>query len=249
MKQILDICLSENVPEGRVCQKVPTGIKRSAVFVVSLEAVDEMDLTTDDYGIYGSHSSPNEEVEVVFDDHGKMSNFVSLRSRTAEPGESPSPRLGGERVTVRRQYSWHSQTKDYKRIIIRVVHKEELLRFAIVQYQVNIPETDLTFQKAHGNRRLRIEPHVRTKPSLLNRMRSMGSSHSAKQTIQELEREAGGLSGFASPSEISRDRQQVYNQFKKVKGRVKSRSTGPSKAPEVTKLLAMQQGCQVLSQR
>ena len=240
IKQILDICLSENVPEGRVCQNVPTEVKRSAVFVVNLEAVDEMDLTTDDCGIYGSHSSPNEEVDVLLEDRGEVSDFVTLRGRTAEATGSPCP--GWERVTVRRQYSWHSQTKDYKRIIIKVVHKEELLRLAIVQYQVNIPETDLIFQKPHANRQVRIEPHVRTKPSLLNRMRSMGSNHSLKHAIQELEKKAGGLSGISSPSEIPRDRQQVYNQFRKVKGHVKSRSTGPSKAPEVTKLLAMQQG-------
>lgn len=133
--------------------------------MVNLEAVDEMDLTTDDCGIYGSHSSPNEEVDVLLEDRGEVSDFVTLRGRTAEATGSPCP--GWERVTVRRQYSWHSQTKDYKRIIIKVVHKEELLRLAIVQYQVNIPETDLIFQEPHTNRQVRIEPHVRTKPLII----------------------------------------------------------------------------------
>lgn len=84
MKEILDICLSEDVPEECVCQRVPTGITKSAVFVVNLEAVDDKDLTTDDCGIYGSHSSPSEEVDVVLDVHGKVSNFVTVRGTGAD---------------------------------------------------------------------------------------------------------------------------------------------------------------------
>lgn len=103
------------------------------------------------------------------------------------------------------------------------------------------PDTEAIFQKAHGNRRLRIEPHVRTKPSVLKKIHSMGSSYSAKHIIQEIEKEAGGLAVISSLSLISRDRQQIYNQLNKVKGRVKSRSTRPSKAPELNRLLAMQQ--------
>ena len=125
MKEIPDICLSEDVPEECVCQRVPTGITKSAVFVVNLEAVDDKDLTTDDCGIYGSHSSPSEEVNVVLDIHGKVSNFVTVRGTGAE--ERNLSRLGGERVCVRRHYSWHSQTKDYKRLIVKVVHGGELL--------------------------------------------------------------------------------------------------------------------------
>ena len=34
---------------------------------------------------------------------------------------------------------------------------------------------------------------------------------------------------------------QVYNQLRKVEGRIKSRSTGPNKIPSLTKLLSLQQ--------
>ena len=46
---------------------------------------------------------------------------------------------------------------------------------------------------------------------------------------------------MVSPSDIPKDRQQVYNQLRKVEGRKKARSTGPSKAPDITKLLSLQQ--------
>ena len=114
MKQILAICLSECVPVDHVCQRVPTEVKRSAVFVVNLEAVAEMDLSTDDCGIYGSHSSPNEEVEVLIDDRGKVSQFTTIRCKNEEGSGRPCPKPGWERVTVHRQYSWHTQTKGYK---------------------------------------------------------------------------------------------------------------------------------------
>ena len=71
----------------------------------------------------------------------------------------------------------------------------------------------------------------------------MGHKSSAKQIISEIEQKAGrgGVVSVVSPSDIPRDRQQVYHQLRRVEGRKKARSTGPSKAPDITKLLPLQQ--------
>ena len=69
----------------------------------------------------------------------------------------------------------------------------------------------------------------------------MGDKGSAKQIITEIEKKAVGVVSVVSPSDLPRDRQQVYNQLRRVEGRKKARSTGPSKAPDITKLLSLQQ--------
>ena len=69
----------------------------------------------------------------------------------------------------------------------------------------------------------------------------MGHKSSAKQIISEPEKKPGGIASVVSSSVIPRDRQQVYNQLRRVEGRKKARSTGPSKAPDITKLLSLQQ--------
>ena len=69
----------------------------------------------------------------------------------------------------------------------------------------------------------------------------MGHKSSAKQIISETEKKPGGIASVVFSSVIPRDRQQVYNQLRRVEGRKKARSTGPSKAPDITKLLSLQQ--------
>ena len=59
-KEVMDICVGQNVPEEKICSRVPTGITESTVFVVDLEAVQFQDLTVDDNGVYGAHSSPSD---------------------------------------------------------------------------------------------------------------------------------------------------------------------------------------------
>ena len=64
---------------------------------------------------------------------------------------------------------------------------------------------------------------------------------SAKKIISHIQEETGGVVSISSPSNIPRDRQQVYNQLRRVEGKKKSRSTGPAKPPDITKLLSLQQ--------
>ena len=130
-------------------------------------------------------------------------------------------------------------------MIAKVEHEEKFLQFAVVQYTVNMScdEAKMLFATpANSRKRGRPSvPQVRTKPSVLERMREMGSKSSAKQIINNIQNELGGVVSISSPSDIPRDRQQVYNQLRKVEGRKKARSTGPAKSPDITKLLSLQQ--------
>ena len=240
-KQILDIRVNQEVPKERICSRVPTGVTESAVFVVDLEAVNYRDLTVDDNGVYGAHSSPSEEFQVFLDGQGKISAMTRIGRSNSKTERSLLSVF--DHFTIRRQYSWSRQSKDFRRMIAKVEHEDKFLRLAVVQYTVKMTpkEAQLLLSKPYGNSRSSSEPHVRTKPSVLEGIREMSHKGSAKQIISEIEKKAGGVVSVVSPSDIPRDRQQVYNQLRKVEGRKKARSTGPSKAPDITKLLSLQQ--------
>ena len=129
---------------------------------------------------------------------------------------------------------------DYRRLIAKVEHDGKFFQLAVVWYIVNTNDTSQLFKRLYGNC-VSHEPHIRTKPSVLAKIRGMGTTGSAKQIISKIEKVCNDVAAVPLVSYLPRERQQVYNQLKKVDGRTKSRSTGPSKAPSFTKLLMLQQ--------
>lgn len=237
LKEILSICVEEKVPKQKICTKVPTMVDRSAIFVIDLSVVNDLDLAADDCGAYGGHSSPSVAVEVEVDDNGNLGQ--SVRTLRKEDGLQSGSK-NARRFLVRRQYSWHSLTKDYRRIITKVEESNKRLRFAIVQYIVKTKNTSSLFEKPNGNSKKTKEAYFRTKPSVLAKIREIGQKGSAKEIITEIENEVGDVESVSSPSYLPRDRKQVYSQLRKVEGRIKSRSTGPAATPDFTKLLSLQ---------
>ena len=148
MKEILNICVGQKVLQEKICSRVPSMVNRSAVFVVDLSVVDYRDLSADDCGIYGRHSSPSEAVHVHLDEDNNVIGFQKVRKRDQTTGNkcTQSPYI------VRRQYSWHSVTDEYRRIIGKVEHNGKFLRLAVVHYLVNTSDTSALFKIPHGNR-------------------------------------------------------------------------------------------------
>lgn len=70
----------------------------------------------------------------------------------------------------------------------------------------------------------------------MDKIKSEGKKESAKGVIRHLQG-SHGVSAVDSPSEIPRDRQQVYNAFKKVPGRVKNRNTALPKTSQFSRLM------------
>ena len=136
MKQILNICVGQNVPRAKICSRVPSMVDRSAVFVI--------DLSADECGIYGCHSSPSQVVHVHLDDENNVVSFENV-----EKGEEKTSKYTRQSpFIVRRQYSWHSVTSDYRRLIAKVEHDGKFLQLAVVQYIVNTNDTSQLF-KSH----------------------------------------------------------------------------------------------------
>ena len=130
-KEILDICIRGNVLDEKVCTRVPAGITESGIFIVDLQAACYKDLTVDDNGVYGSHSSPSEDFQVFFDDRGNISAVKRIDKNDKETiSEIQTSR---SHFIVRRQYSWPRKDKNFRRMIAKVEHEEKFLQFAIVQ--------------------------------------------------------------------------------------------------------------------
>ena len=106
-------------------------------------------------------------------------------------------------------------------MIAKVEHEEKFLQFAIVQYTVNMSSDEakmLFATPANSRKRSRPSvPQVRTKPSVLERMREMGSKSSAKQIINNIQNELGGAVSISSPSDIPETGNKFTTSFEKLK--------------------------------
>lgn len=135
-------------------------------------------MAADDCGIYGRHSSPSQAVHVHLDKDSNEVGFEKVRKGK----ETTVSNYTQSTYIVRRQYSWHSVTDEYQRIIVKVECNDKFLRLAVVQYIVNTSDTSVIFKRPYGNRNSS-EPFQRTKPSVLAKIRKIGSSGSAKHII------------------------------------------------------------------
>ena len=234
-KEVIDICIAGNFDTKKVCRKVAHGVTESAIFIVDLNIVNEGDLTTDGNGVYARHSCPTEVVRVDFSSESRIKR-VSKRKK----GKNPE---GSHIFSVKRHYSWHASSDEFCRIITKVHdhRKGELGRYAVIQYKVTEEAEKLFSRKAHGNVKHHKEAFFRTKPSVLTRIKQYAEENPAKHVITKVQQDAGGVSNVKSVSDIPRNRKQVYNQASKIENRIRSRSTGPQKAADFTKLVTQLQ--------
>lgn len=231
-KEILEICIVGNIDTKKVCSGVPQGVTESAIFVIVLNKVEEKDLTTDGNGAYERHSCPTEVVTAEFTEESKIESLRKLKWGKNFRGNSV--------FCVKRQYSWHSSCDEFCPIVTKVRDqgKGELGRYAIIQYKVTEKAKELFTRKSHGNAKVREEGYIRTKPSVISKIKLYAKETAPKHVVTKVQSEAGGVCNFQSVSDIPRNRKQVYNQASKIPNRIRSRGTGPQKAADFTPLIA-----------
>ena len=234
ISKILEICTRQKVPSAYVCRKVPQVVRENAVFVVDIkDAVPHPDLSADDNGVYTKHSSPCEKVHADFRDNGTVERLEAITSDKSDSSRDV--------YNVRRQYSWHYTTKEFSRVIKKVEVNGSLAKYAIVQYKAPANANNLSL-KAHGNSKRKAEAYYRTKPSVLQKAKNSAQANDRpKRIISSIEQEAGGAVNMASPGDIIRNREQVYNLCRNIEGRQRSRNTGPSRRPDFIKLMNLMQ--------
>ena len=92
-----------------------------------------------------------------------------------------------------------------------------------------------TFQQPHENSKKRKEPYMRTFPSLMKKIKSIGSVSAPKEVVSKVQVIAGGAFNLSSDSEVARNRTQVYNALRNI-SRPKSRNTRYPKSTDYHKL-------------
>ena len=234
LKEIVDICIAEDVPEDKICVEMPRNVLESCIFIVDTNAVPLVDVTTDDNGIYASHACPKEKILIEKDSDENILSFQSLRKRSSDVQRNPTD----EEYCIKRQYSTHKRHPDVTRVIV-TVYKNTLyqpMRYCIIQYKIPDNFAGFTCESSHGNSK-RKDPYVRTKPSVIKKISTqLGNNVTPKNIVSNIENSSGGVMN-SHPSNLVRNRRQVYNQTKHVVGRKKVQSTGPNRVPDMNKLL------------
>ena len=111
-KEILNICVLQDVPPRKVCHTVPQGVQETAMFVIDLQDIDERDLTADGNGIYKRHSSPTELVTAEVE----SSRIRSVKKLAKRNGAEDHPTF-----EIKRHYSWHSSSQEFRCTVIKLI--------------------------------------------------------------------------------------------------------------------------------
>ena len=93
----MNICVDQNLSAEKICTRVPSGITKSTVFVVNLEAIKFKDRTLDDNGVYWAHSSPSDHFQ------GKISGLNRIGQSYSEAKRSLLN--AHDHFIIRREYS------------------------------------------------------------------------------------------------------------------------------------------------
>ncbi len=245
LRQKIDICVGGVIDPNLVCKSVPPGVTENVVYVIDLQAVATEDLASDGF-IYDEHACPKENIIVEIED----GNIVSFQRNAAATACNDSLSHTHSQVLHRKQYSYIRRCDFTLQRCVTKFEKEDasMTRYAIVAYKVSGSEelcnTELGKQlirRRHKNQKKSNETCVRTKPSVLSKVKQLGSHTRPKEIVTALEKEAGGLIELSSRSDIPRNRMQVCNKLREIPGRPKARNTGRDKSPDYTKLVALVQ--------
>ena len=131
--------------------------------------------------------------------------------------EQLSRSVESKQYTLKRQYCQLKQDAlQLHRTINRFYRTDgSLCRYYIATYHcINSSlntNTSIDFQYRalpHGNSKKK-DSYIRTKPSVINAIKRHGKNMKPKHVINEIEKEAGGVYGFNSQSDVVRNRRQV----------------------------------------
>ena len=213
-QEAVNLLLSSELSDSRICTRVPFSVEVNALFVVDLNQLSSPnDIICDDMGVWKWSGSSKRWVLV--DDAG----FVAfIKEEDIERGSC---------YFVWKRYYCLKSSPDVKRMII-ILHgrsmkflnllrniqiflftdyEKEALNLALVQYYYSQGEHKVKIAP-HGNSRSG-EPYVRTMSSVLCKLKEESKKSTPKRVLQFVSNEAGGIMSAASAGALPRNRQQV----------------------------------------
>ncbi|XP_071506806.1 uncharacterized protein [Diadema antillarum] len=183
-------------PDFHVNDSVPVACDDDLGFLIDTSKLRyAADLTCDATGKYKRPSYSKSEL--VMDDEHRISGVKEYN------------RVEGQRYTLVRKYYPHRDTVGFYRTIYEV-HKNgaRICPNVIIRYEWRAKKTPLRFTP-HGNSKHSVEPFIRSKREMLDKLRqSVGQP--AREKMIELFEEEGGSEGIQSFSSVPRNRSQIY---------------------------------------
>ena len=202
VKEALEIILS--CKEEKVCKRKPISCQENALFVISREAVDNIeDLKADDNGIWDWGGKPRSYHAVKCNEEGQI-----VRVRPMKYHDDPISSTE-EVYELTRLYERHRGTREYHRILYFVKDSSgKDIPNVILQYffeggnvlPVKIP--------THGHRKTLQRPHYVVQKSTRNKVKEIAKTSKAHKVIQAINSDA---CSSKSASEEVRNKSQIYN--------------------------------------
>ena len=183
IKEMIDICVFEKVNENSVCRAVPQNVYYTTNFVIDLIIVNISDITVDGV-IYHSQACPSSLI------------YINIENRKiCTKAETNSSEIF-DAYKLKRQYSKSFSKTLKEHILKRTIVKFEadtgkLCKYAVIKYKScseteNMNSDSGTFQQPHGNSKKRKEPYMRTFPSVMKKIKSIGSVSAPKEVVSKI---------------------------------------------------------------
>ena len=106
LSELVDILMSESLPEEKVCKVQPLGVNHNCTFIIDLDSVSTEDMKADDLRSWKSNGT-------------RRSYFNLNRRNTAEFLKEALSQTAGHFVIIRRYFVHHTYSK-FRRCIVEI---------------------------------------------------------------------------------------------------------------------------------
>lgn len=223
------IALLFNPPTSHVCRRQPRKCQINASFIIDTrELAGPSDWKADDLGVFDNVGKVNMGYFLISSDH--TATFLSKKKTEVL---LPVP---GQTIKATKTYWVHRKYKDFKRRAVELVdERNRRLPFVLVQYVFEDGREHAISSDPHKNSKKGKAEFLRTKPSLLQKLKTeVKSKKSAAEVYDNAFEDAGGILQFQTRGDLPRNIKQVSN--------LKYETSGPKK--EKDELYAVLEKCQ-----
>ena len=182
MKEMVDICVFKKVNKNFVCRAVPQNVYYSTNFVIDLSKADVSDITVDSI-IYHPQACPSSLI-YINKENGKICT-------KAETSSSEIFHVCKLKCQYSKSFSKTLEEHILKWTIVKFgADTGKLCKYDVIKYK-SCSETENTnsdcgtFQQPHGNSKKRKEPYMRTFPSMMKKIKSIGPVSARKEVVSK----------------------------------------------------------------
>ena len=191
----------EKVNENFVCRAVAQDVYYTTNFVIDLGKVDVSDITVDGV-IYHSQACPSSLIYI-----NKENRKICTKAET-----NSSEIFDVYKLKCQYSKSFSKTLKEYIlkwKIVKFEADSDKLCKYAVIKYKScseteNMNSNGGTFQQPHENSKKRREPYIRTFPSVMKKIKSIGSVSAPTEVVSKIQVMAGGAFNLSSASEVAR---------------------------------------------